>query len=81
VELGCVKLVVFKKGGEAGDVAINPNLVTHVRSMSGPFTDIYFGPHRVAVEGAFRQVVDRLSIQTPPVAEPAPSRDWLATRA
>ena len=75
-----MKLVIFKKGGEAGDVAINPDLVTHVRSMAGPFTDIYFGPHRVAVEGAFRQVVERLSVQAA-VPEAAPSRDWLATRA
>ena len=56
-----MKLIVMKKGGEPGDVAINPDLVTHVRTASGPFTDIYFGEHRVAVEGTFAQVVARLT--------------------
>jgi len=56
-----VKLIVMKKGGEPGEVAINPDRVTHVRAASGPFTDIYFGEHRVAVEGSFAQVVARLT--------------------
>jgi hypothetical protein len=54
-------LVVLKKGGEAGEVAINPDLVTHVRSAAGPFTDVWFGAHRVSVEGTFRSVVAALS--------------------
>ena len=53
----------MKKGGEPGEVAINPDRVTHVRTASGPFTDIYFGEHRVAVEGTFSQVVARLTGQ------------------
>jgi hypothetical protein len=55
-----VKLVIMKKGGESGEIAINPELVTYVRQTPGQFTDIYFGDHRVAVEGTFRQVVDKL---------------------
>ena len=56
-----VRLVILKKGGDSGEIAINPDLVTYVRQTPGQFTDIYFGEHRVAVEGTFRQVVDRLS--------------------
>lgn len=55
-----IQLVIMKKGGESGEIAINPELVTYVRQTPGQFTDIYFGEHRVAVEGTFRQVVDRL---------------------
>ena len=73
-----VKLIVMKKGGEPGQVAINPDKVTHVRTASGPFTDIYFGEHRVAVEGTFSQVVARLTGQ----AEDADSaaRSWFPAR-
>ena len=56
-----MKLVILKKGGEPVEVAVNPALITDVRSTAGPFTEIYFGEHRVTVEGTFRQVVDRLS--------------------
>jgi hypothetical protein len=56
-----VKFVTFKKGGEPGEVAINREQVTHVRSVAGPYTDIYFGAHRVAVEAHFTQVVDKLT--------------------
>ena len=56
-----MRFVTLKKGGEPGEVAINPAMVTHVRSMTGPYTDIYFGAHRVAVEGTFQQVVDKLA--------------------
>jgi hypothetical protein len=58
-----VKLVVFKKGGESGEVAVNPDLVTHVRSAAGPFTDVWFGSHMVSVEGSFRSVVAALSAE------------------
>jgi hypothetical protein len=68
----------MKKGGEPGEVAINPDLVTHVRTASGPFTDIYFGEHRVAVEGTFSQVVARLTGQ-PDAAAPA-AKNWFPAR-
>ena len=35
------KLVVMKKGG-GGRVAINPDQVSHVRSATGAFTDVFF---------------------------------------
>jgi hypothetical protein len=74
-----MKLVVMKKGGEAGEVAINVDKVTHIRSAAGPFTDVWFGDHRVAVEGSFRQVVAALSGATPP-AEAAPDKNWRVMR-
>ena len=55
-----VKLVILKKGGEAGDVALNPEHVSFVRASMGAFTDIYCGTQRIAVEGSFAQVVARL---------------------
>jgi hypothetical protein len=55
-----VRLVVLRKGG-GGKVAINPELVTHVRSAAGAFTDIFFDGHQVAVEGTFEEVVRQLS--------------------
>ena len=54
------KLVVMRKGG-GGKVAINPDLVTHVRSAAGAFTDIFFEGQQVAVEGTFEEVVARLA--------------------
>ena len=54
------KLVVIKKGG-GGRVAINPEQVTHVRSATGAFTDVFFDGHQVAVEGTFEEVVALLS--------------------
>jgi len=74
-----VKLVVMRKGGEPGEVAINPERVTHVRAASGPFTDIYFGEHRVAVEGTFAQVVARLSGIVEPSDGP-PAKSWFPAR-
>ena len=56
-----MRLVVMKWGGEPGDVAINPERVTHIRAASGPFTDIFFGEHHIAVQGAFLDVVNRLA--------------------
>jgi hypothetical protein len=53
--------VVFKKGGEPGEVAINPGQVTHIRSATGPFTDVWFGAHRISVEGPFRSIVAALA--------------------
>lgn len=74
-----VKLIVMKKGGEPGNVAINPDRVTHVRAASGPFTDIYFGEHRVAVEGSFTQVVARLTGQAE-IEDGAPAKSWFPAR-
>ena len=74
-----MKLIVMKKGGEPGEVAINPDRVTHVRAASGPFTDIYFGDHRVAVEGTFSQVVARLTGQAE-APEGAGAKSWFPAR-
>jgi hypothetical protein len=74
-----VKLIVMKKGGEPGEVAINPDRVTHVRTASGPFTDIYFGDHRVAVEGTFAQVVARLTGQAE-IPDAPPQKSWFPAR-
>ncbi|MDP9413017.1 MAG: hypothetical protein M3Q08_02780 [Pseudomonadota bacterium] len=74
-----VKLVVMKKGGEPGKIAINPAQVTHVRSSSGPFTDVFFGDHRIAVEGTFDQVVDALSGRELLPEQPA-VRNWISGR-
>jgi hypothetical protein len=59
----------MRKGG-GGKVAVNPDHVTHVRSATGAFTDIFFDGHQVAVEGAFDEVVARLSapVRTSPEA-------------
>lgn len=74
-----MKLIILKKGGEPGDVAINPDRVTHVRAASGPFTDIYFGEHRVTVEGPFPQVVARLTGQAE-VSDPSAAKNWFPAR-
>ena len=50
----------MRKGG-GGKVAINPDLVTHVRSANGAFTDVFFEGQQVAVEGTFEDVVRQLS--------------------
>jgi len=60
LEAGLARLVVMRKGG-GGKVAINPDLVTHVRSAAGAFTDIFFDGQQVAVEGTFEEVVARLT--------------------
>ena len=68
------RLVVLKKGG-GGKVAVNPELVTYVRSAAGAFTDVFFDGQQVAVEGTFEEVVTLLSmpdrrVPQPPVAAP-----------
>ena len=75
-----MKLIVMKKGGEPGEVAINPDRVTHVRAAPGSFTDIYFGEHRVAVEGSFAQVVARLSGQSDVPESAAAAKSWFPAR-
>ncbi|MEA3064599.1 MAG: hypothetical protein QOJ27_1045 [Sphingomonadales bacterium] len=74
-----MKLIVMKKGGEPGEVAINPDRVTHVRTASGPFTDIYFGEYRVAVEGTFAQVVARLTGESE-IADLPAAKSWFPAR-
>ena len=71
-----MRLVIMKKGGESGEIAINPEMVTHIRSMSGPYTDIYFKDHRVAVEGSFRQVVEALSDRRNSRSDQPAERSW-----
>jgi hypothetical protein len=57
---GLAKLVVLKKGG-GGRVAVNPEMVTHVRSAAGAFTDIFVGGQQIAIEGTFEEVVHQLA--------------------
>ena len=66
----------MRKGG-GGKVAINPELVTHVRSANGAFTDVFFDGQQVAVEGAFEDVVRQLSVaeRRAPPAAPQPRAD------
>jgi hypothetical protein len=71
-----VNLIVMKRGGQVGNIAINPELVTYVCSSSGPFTDIHFGEHKVAVEGTLEVVIARLTGQS--LHEPA-VRNWIKT--
>ncbi len=53
-------LIVMRKAG-GGRVAVNPALVTHVRSATGAYTDIFFEGHQVAVDGTFEEIVARLA--------------------
>lgn len=74
-----MKFVIVRKGGEPGEVAINIDRVTHVRSAAGPYTDIWFGDHRVAVEGSFRQIVALLSGHEAP-GEAVQDKNWRISR-
>ena len=71
-------LIVMKRGGQPGNIAINTDLVTYVRSSAGPFTDIHFGEHLVSVEGSFEYVVGKLS-GDPMAGVQAPARSWIKT--
>jgi hypothetical protein len=71
-----VQLVVFKKAGEPGKVAINPDLVTHLRSGPGNFVDLFFGEVKVAVEGTFESVVNQLCGTEIAKRERDPAKDW-----
>jgi hypothetical protein len=72
----------LKRAGEAGRVAVNPAQVTEVRSSSGPYIDIHFGDHRVAVEGTLQQVVAMLSKADQAHPEPPPVADsWLSSHS
>lgn len=68
-----MRFVTFKRGGQPGRVAVNPALVTDVRSSAGSFTDIFMGDHQVTVDGSFEQVLTMLSGQR----EPEVQHDWL----
>ena len=68
------KLVVMKKGG-GGKVAINPDQVTHIRSATGAFTDVFLSGQQVAVEGTFEEVVAQLSLTERGTAEAGPPED------
>ncbi len=70
-----MRLVVMRKGG-GGKVAVNPELVTYVRSANGAFTDIFFDGQQVAVEGTFEEVVRQLAI---PERREAPLPDLRAS--
>ena len=67
------QFVTFKRGGQPGKVAVNPALVTDVRSSAGAYTDIFMGDHQVTVDGAFEQVVTLLSGKR----ETDMQQDWL----
>lgn len=72
-----LQLILMKRGGQPGYIAINPERVTYVCSPSGPFTDIHFGEHKVAVEGSFNEVVAKLSGDALP-QQPA-VKSWIKT--
>lgn len=79
-----MRLVIMKRGGQRGDIAVNVARITHVASTPGPFTDIYFGEHHVTVEGNFHQVCTRLSGEVaPPATAPggAEARSWFQQRS
>lgn len=66
------RFVELRKGG-GGKVAINPDLVTQVRSSTGAFTDIFFNGQQVAVEGAFEDIVALLAGGEAPASPPPPA--------
>jgi hypothetical protein len=68
----------MKRGGQPGRIAINPDLVTYVCGSGGPFTDIHFGEHKVAVEGSLEQVIAKLS-GDPFAGQPPAVRTWIKT--
>jgi hypothetical protein len=71
-------MVVFRKAGEPGQGRDQPALVTHLRSCPGNFVDLYFGEVKVAVEGAFEDVVNRLSGTEVARRDRDPAKDWYA---
>jgi len=68
------RFVVLKKGG-GGRVAINPDQITHIRSATGAFTDVFVNGQQVAVEGTFDEVVRRLATPERRAAEPRQPED------
>lgn len=79
-----MKLVIMKRGGQRGDVAVNVDRITYVAATPGPYTDIYFGDFHVTVEGSFQQVCARLSSEAAVVAPAADGnapRNWFQQKA
>ncbi len=76
-----MKLVIMKRGGQRGEVAVNVDRVTYVAATPGPFTDIYFGDFHVTVEGTFQQVCARLSVDAAVAAPNSDTpRNWFQQR-
>ena len=77
-----MRLVILKRGGQRGDVAVNVDRITYVASTPGPYTDIYFGDFHVTVDGTFHQICTRLSAEAPApatassVPDGGPPRNW-----
>lgn len=74
-----MRLVIMKKAGEPGKIAVNPDRVTHLRSGPGNFVDLFFGEVKVAVEGTFEDVCNRLCGEQVAVRNRDPSKDWFAS--
>ena len=70
------KLIILQKAGEPGNVAINPDMVTHLRQGPGNFVDVFFGETKVAVAGTFEDVANRLSGEEVARRGRDPARDW-----
>lgn len=79
-----MKLVIMKRGGQRGEVAVNCDRVTYVAATPGPYTDIYFGDFHVTVEGTFHQVCARLSAEAAivaPAQDTNTPRNWFQQKA
>jgi hypothetical protein len=73
-----MRLVILNKAGEPGKVAINADLVTHLRAGPGNFVDLFFGDTKVAVAGTFEEVASRLSGSQLSHGTRDPAKDWFA---
>ncbi|HEX5184878.1 MAG TPA: hypothetical protein VFW19_17200 [Allosphingosinicella sp.] len=79
-----MKLVMMKRGGQRGDLAVNVDRITYVAATPGPYTDIYFADVHVTVEGTFQQVCARLSANgaaAPSAPDSAAPRNWFQQKA
>ncbi|HEY1606334.1 MAG TPA: hypothetical protein VGF77_12140 [Allosphingosinicella sp.] len=79
-----MKLVMMKRGGQRGDLAVNVDRITYVAATPGPYTDIYFGDIHVTVEGSFQQVCARLSgggTAAPSGPDGSQPRNWFQQKA
>jgi hypothetical protein len=52
--------------------------VTHLRSGPGNFVDVFFGDVKLAVEGSFEEVVNRLTQADVLSGRPDPAKQWFA---
>ena len=73
-----MRYVVLMKAGEPGKIAINPELVTHLRQNPGNFVDLFFGETKVAVAGTFEEVVNKLAGEEVTRRDRDPARDWFS---